>query len=191
MNILYSGGYTKRFHHVIEQIKDLPLNSQILELCFGDTYIADYCKKRGYRWKGLEFNTHFVAHAKKLGHEAFFADLINAETLPKADVCLMMGSFYHFHEHPFSMLKKMLDAAETVIISEPVSNLASRSGIVGFFARRAANAGKGKEGFRYHADSFMAMIKEGSVILDYNIVTHDLQKKDLIIKLRKNGSNKS
>jgi hypothetical protein len=189
MNILYGGRYKERFYQVIEQIKDLPANSQILELCFGDTYIADYCKKNGHRWKGIDLNKYFVSKAQNLGYDALYGDLVTCQKLPKANVCIMVGSLYHFHPNTFSMLSKMLEAADTIIISEPVSNLSSRKGVIGFFAKRAASVGKGHETFRYDAASFTAMIGECSALLNYRIASTRAYGKDLIIKFIKNGSN--
>jgi len=189
MNILYGGQYKERFYQVIEQIKDLPANSQILELCFGDTYIADYCKSNGHRWKGIDLNKYFVSKAQNLGYDAVYGDLVTCQKLPKANVCIMVGSLYHFYPNTLSMLSKMVEAADTIVISEPVSNLSSRKGIIGFFAKRAASVGKGNETFRYDASSFKAMISEYGALLDYRIVSTHRYGKDLIIKIIKNGSN--
>jgi hypothetical protein len=188
MNILYGGRYKGRFYEVIEQIKDLPANSQILELCFGDTYIADYCKKNGHRWKGIDLNKHFVRNAQKLGYDASYDDLASRQELPKANVCIMVGSLYHFYPDTLPMLSKMVKAANTIIISEPVSNLSNRKGIIGFLAKRSASVGQGHETFRYDAVSFPAMINEYSAILNYTIVSTQRFGKDLIIKIIKNGS---
>lgn len=189
MNFLYTGGYRQRFNEVINQLKDLPPNSKILELCFGDTHIASFCRKHGYGWKGLDLNRHFVNHAKVLGFDAAEADLMTCEVLPQADVCIMIGSFYHFHSHASLILHKMLVAAKVIILSEPVSNLSSSPGILGFFAKRAGNAGKGDEIFRYDTSSFMNMLKENSMLLNFKITSSGRFKKDLIIKLEKNGSD--
>src|SRR5688572_23674838 len=156
MNVLYSGGYKERFNLVIEQIKDLPPNSQILELCFGDTYIAEFCEKNGYRWVGFDLNRHFVEQAQHYGFSAQCIDLTVCTNLPKADVCIMMGSLYHFHPRSLSILTKMSVASNTIIISEPVSNLSSNKGIIGYFAKRAASVGKGNEMFRYDLISLSA-----------------------------------
>jgi hypothetical protein len=189
MNILYLGHYKKRFNQVIEQIKDLPSNSQILELCFGDIYIAEYSKRNGYRWKGIDLNQHFVKQAQKLGYEAYKDDLTSLKNLPKADVCIMIGSLYHFHPNTFSILRKMLEASDTIVISEPVENLSSKKGIIGFLAQRAANAGKRNEVFRYNATTLNSFLKENCDLLIYHIAFSQRHRKDLLIKLIKNGSN--
>ena len=189
MNFLYFGRYKKRFAPVIDQIKDLPVNSRILELCFGDTYIAEYCKLTGFKWTGIDLNESFVAHARKSGYEAHFGDLTMVESLPMSDVCIMMGSLYHFHLQAPSMLMKMLKTSNALIVSEPVLNLSSSKGLAGFLAKRAASVGKGNEVFRYNRSSLMAMLEENADPLNYHIASVKDHGKDLVIKLIKNGRN--
>ena len=186
MNLLYLGRYRKRFNVVIQQIKLLPSGASILELCFGDVYIAEFCKKAGYHWKGLDINKHFVKTAQQMGFDADYADLEALEVFPKGDACIMMGSLYHFHSNTAAILSKMLQATDNIIISEPVSNLSSNQGLLGFLARRAANAGKGNETFRYDKSSFMAMIDANSKPLGYDRTIIEEQGKDLVVKLIKN-----
>lgn len=190
MNLLYTGSYRERFNQVIKQIADLPTNSSILELCFGDIYIAEYCKRRGHAWRGIDLNKHFVKQAKQLGYDAHHDDLARLEKLPKASACIMMGSLYHFYPHTLSMLNKMANASDMIIISEPVSNLSSRKGLLGYVAKRAASVGKRQETFRYDTNSLMALVTESCDLLNYKIVLAERLGKDFIIKLiKKNGSN--
>ncbi len=190
MNVLYLGGHRRRFHAVTALLEDIRLNSRILELCFGDTYIADYCRGSGYRWEGLDINRQFVERAQKLGYDARYADLTMLEKLPQAEVCVMMGAFYHFHLQAERMLAQMFQAADTVVISEPVSNLASQKGLIGFLARRAANAGKGNEQFRYDQATLVALLQENRHRLNYSIVSAQRRGKELIVKLVKNADNR-
>ncbi|MEO5600412.1 MAG: hypothetical protein ABIR06_05735 [Cyclobacteriaceae bacterium] len=190
MDILYLGKYKKRFTAVIRQIRSLPPDSRILELCFADIHIAAFCKKEGYHWEGFDINKTFVGLAKSMGFNARCADLTKLEVFPKADVCIMMGSFYHFYPETKLMLRKILNAAEIVVISEPVYNLSNNSGIVGFLARRAANAGKGHETFRFNKQSFITMLEENSVPLGYSIAVIQDVGKDSIVKLIKNESHR-
>ncbi|MEX2231335.1 MAG: hypothetical protein WD824_04200 [Cyclobacteriaceae bacterium] len=186
MNILYMGKYKKRFHAVILQIKNLPHGSTILELCFGDIYIAEFCNEAGYRWKGLDINNYFVQLAQRMGFDAQNKDVAKLEVLPKANVCVMMGSLYHFHPHSETVLAKMLQASENIVISEPVLNLSSKKGLIGFLAKRAANIGKGHEAFRYNKESFTAMIEGNRKQLGYEVETIRENGKDMIVKLRRN-----
>jgi hypothetical protein len=186
MNILYAGKYRSRFVKVIDQINDAPENADVLELCFGDVYIADYCRKAGYKWTGLDINMQFVKHAQIAGYNAIYADLQSIEVLPKTDVCIMMGSLYHFHPNAMDMLKKMVEASKVVVISEPVSNLASKKGVIGFIARRAASIGKGNEVFRFDRNSFTEIAETCSRLFNYSIISLQEDGRDMILKLKKN-----
>ena len=189
MDLLYRGKYKKRFIPVIEQLKALPPHSEILELCFGDIYIAEYCKTAGHRWIGLDINKHFIKQAQKLGFEARYADLASIASLPKADVCIIIGSLYHFHPHTDELLTKMFDATSTLIIDEPVLNLSSGNGVIGYLAKKAASVGKGHEEFRYNESSLLILLKTFCQKFNCEIVHSRSLGKDLIVKLIKNGKD--
>jgi len=187
MNMLYAGGYRGRFDHITENLMNLTAGTRILELCFGDIYVAEYCKKKGLVWTGIDINNKFVTRARRLGYNAHQSDLVTLDELPKADVCIMAGSLYHFHpHHTFQILEKMVDAADRLIISEPVSNLSSRRGLIGFLAKRAASIGKGNEEFRYNFPLLLATLKEHGSSLDCRVVSVKSIYKDSIIILEKN-----
>lgn len=183
MNILYMGKYKKRFHPIIHHIQTLPRGSRVLELCFGDVYLAAFCKKTGYRWKGLDINPNFVRTAQKMDFDAEQVDLVRVEVFPKSDICIMMGSLYHFFPDTGNILEKMFWAADEVVISEPVLNLSSQSGPVGFLAKRAASVGKGQESFRYNKVSFLRMLHINSDLYGFEIVAVEDHGKDLVVKL--------
>ena len=186
MNLLYLGKYKTRFDHIINQISGFPPNTTILELCFGDTVIAEYCKKIRYNWKGLDINKNFVFFAQKRGYDAYLEDLTITNSLPKADVCIMMGSLYHFHPNEFSLLQKILNSCDLLIISEPVVNLSSTPGIVGYLSRKAAGVGKGDEAFRFKKSSLLEMLKRNSESLNYETLLIKDLGKDLLIVIKKN-----
>jgi len=188
MNILYLGKYKERFRPIITEIDKLPPHSKILELCFGDVLIAEHCQRVGYHWKGIDINAHFVKHAKKAGHDASHEDLSMLEVIPKSDLCLMIGSLYHFYPNTESILTKMFNSSDVIILSEPVLNLSSSKGLIGYFARRSANAGKGNEEFRYKESSLMEELNAYCNKFDCKIASVQSLGKDLLIKLIKNGN---
>ena len=59
MSLLYSGSYYRRFAAVTKLIR----GKKVTELCFGDTVIADYCRKHGIEWTGYDINPHFIKRA--------------------------------------------------------------------------------------------------------------------------------
>jgi len=188
MNILYLGKYKQRFRPIIEEIEKLPPHSKILELCFGDVLIAEHCQQFGYHWKGIDINEHFVKHALKAGYEAYHEDVSKLEVIPKSDLCLMIGSLYHFHPNAESILTKMFNSSDVVMLSEPVLNLSSTKGLIGYFARRSANAGKGNEDFRYKESSLMEELNTYCSKFNCKIASVQSLGKDLLIKLIKNGN---
>jgi hypothetical protein len=185
MNVLYGGKYKQRFEPVISELANLPKESKVLELCFGDTFIAAACQKAGHSWLGLDLNTRFIQHAKSLGFDARYGNLLTLPSLPRADVCIMLGSFYHFHKYAIEILRKMIDAAPVIIFSEPVLNLSSQKGLLGFIAKRAGNAGNGDEAFRYNKQSFMKVLEDASQDLKFSIEEIAEFKKDIIIKIKR------
>jgi hypothetical protein len=190
MNALYTFGYTERFKKVTQVLDKLHPGS-VLDLCFGDTYIADHCKANNIRWTGIDLNEYFVQYAVSKGHHAIQQDLLSSQAFPKADVIVMVGSLYHFHSRVEELFGKMLEAGTSrkIILSEPIKNLSSQGGLIGAIAKRSADAGKGDEMFRYNEASLLSMLEEKSRKLNfsYRIIQH--YKKDIIILIEKNGSD--
>jgi hypothetical protein len=190
MNILYLGKYNRRFDQILIGLNDLPSEATVLELCFGDVYIAEHCKKMGLAWRGIDINQKFVKFAKRHGYDAHWEDLITVHSLPSADVCIMAGSLYHFHpDHTFAVLKKMLDSANKIIISEPIENLSSRKGFLGYIAKRAASVGSRQENFRFTSFTLLTLLKGYSESLHFDITSIRSVGKDSIVILNKHGSH--
>ena len=64
LNILYLGQYKKRFLSITNNI-DIHSDKKIIELCFGDTYIANWCYHNNIEWLGIDINDRFISTAKK------------------------------------------------------------------------------------------------------------------------------
>ena len=92
MNVLYLGRYRQRFQDINNVMA--PDDRQIIELCFGDIYIAEYCKKSLRQWTGYDINDVFVNYALERGHNAVNADIMSLKKLPHADVLIFAGSLY-------------------------------------------------------------------------------------------------
>ncbi len=179
MNVLYGGGYRARFRRVAAQI---PAGSRsVCELCFGDTWIARWCRDRDIVWTGFDLNRHFVDRASRLGFDARLGDIM-ASALPAADVYVMAGSLYHFHESLPGLLERILARTSRFVLSEPVRNLSSRPGLVGWLARRAANPGSGPAEFRYTATSLPEALTRCRAELGYRIAVVS-QDRDLLAVL--------
>jgi hypothetical protein len=187
MNILYLGKYSDRFKTLIEKIR--PDEKQILELCFGDIKIAEYCKTQGKGWTGFDINKEFIHFAQQKGFHASYRDISTSPEFPKADLCIMVGSLYHFHEEVDDLFEKIFSSCDRLLLSEPITNLSSNKGLLGFIARKSANAGKGKEQFRYNKASFLNILDE--LCMRKNLIYKVLEiKRDILVSIDKQGSTK-
>jgi len=144
----------------------------VLELCFGDLVVAEYCRSHNKLWKGIDINPVFVSRAQTRGFDAQQTDIMGCETLPPSDVCIMIGSLYHFSGDLKRIFSLMLRSAPKIIISEPTTNLSHFRGPVGFLAKKCTNAGKGREEFRFTESSFSETLDKLSreLAFDYKMV---------------------
>ena len=188
MNLLYSGGYKKRFQQIKQLIKTYN-TTEILELCFGDILIAKFCKENNIKWFGYDLNEYFVSKAKNKSYEAKCVDLSTISELPTMEICLIIGSLYHFHEEIHFLLSKMLNSSKIIFISEPIKNLSNSKNIIGWIARKSTNAGKGKIPFRYRENSLLEMLNEESKKLSFSYKIIGYYKKDIVLVIEKNGKN--
>ncbi len=180
MNILYSFRYKQRFCDVIALFSEQ--DKIVTELCFGDIYIANYCSKNNILWQGFDINNYFVSYALKNNFSATNIDISQMQSFPKADVCIMIGSLYHFHNEAESMLLKMLNCAPKIILSEPIINLSSGKGIIGFLAKKFTNAGKGTEAFRYNKKSILKTLNRLTEKLKFKYKIIHIQR-DILIEI--------
>lgn len=187
MNILYLGRYRQRFTDIINVIG--AEDRQIVELCFGDIYIAEYCKNSGRQWTGYDINETFVTHALNRGHHAVKADLLSLEKLPAADVLIFAGSLYHFNADLTHIWELMRSCSAKFILSEPIKNITSSNNFIGKIGARASTVGKGAEDFRYRRNSLLEMLNrfQQTYSFTYEIVS---EKKDILIIIHERNQHR-
>lgn len=185
MNILYMGKYQLRFKEVTDQLSKY---KSVTELCFGDTFIAKYCRENNISWTGYDINTQFVEEAKKLDYNVFCLDILKTDELQKADVCVIIGSLYHFHNSIESFFEKMFSIADKIVISEPIKNLSSGSSFISNFAKKYSNAGNGPENFRYNKHSLIKDLEGLSKTFNFRYEIIKMNK-DILSTIRKNERN--
>ncbi len=156
MNLLYRGGYRRRFADVIEQFD--ARTSSVCDLCFADTIVADWCRGRGMAWTGVDLNPYFCNRARARGYTVLCDDLFSAD-LPDADVYIMAGSLYHFHDRLSELFDIIWRHTTRFILSEPVRNLSAQPGLIGWWARRSANPGDRHAAFRYDDKTLLQAIQ--------------------------------
>lgn len=181
MLLLYKGRYFRRFKHISRLIS----GKNVTELCFGDTILAEHCKKQGIHWTGIDTNKNFVERAIKKGYDARCEDIQAIDSFPLADNIIISGSLYHFHNDLESLFKKILDASPRIIISEPVINLSNNKGIIGKLAKASANINGKEQHFRYTEYSLKEALNILSKKLNFNYEVIEQFDKDLIIVIKK------
>ena len=182
MNILYSGKYKNRFTDVISLIEKNGSKS-VVELCFGDIYIARYCKANDIKWIGYDISEYFVLTAKKNGFNAIKKDILKLNVYDPADTCVMVGSLYHFHDQVELLLSALLKNYKHIIISEPIKNLTNSNSFFKFISNKLTNAGKGTEAFRYNENTFIKEFNSFSKKLNfkYNVIK---KNRDILIEIK-------
>ena len=180
MNVLYQGRYRARFSAVAALLR--ADETSVLELCFGDTEIAEHCRKHGIAWTGLDVSEAFVARARSAGYDARHADLSLPLALPPCDVCVMMGSLYHFKPRLEDLFCRIKSASKRFILSEPVITWTRSNRLLRFLARKGTRVGSAEETFRFDSPSLLAALDElhRSVGFTYRVVSVE---RDMIVEV--------
>ena len=170
MNVLYRGRYRARFEAVTALLREQ--DRSVLELCFGDGALAARCRASGRSWIGLDVSGPFVAKARAQGFDARQADLSRVTELPRCDVCVMMGSLYHFHRRLPELFTCVKAASSRFLLSEPVRNWTHGNRVQRYLARKATRAGRAEETFRFDEASLTAALEElsRSIGFGYRVV---------------------
>jgi len=167
MTLLYKGRYRTRFRQVCELMRDT--EQTVLELCFGDVAIASYCRRQGKRWLGLDVNDTFVENAVRRGFEARKEDISQADVFPACELCIMMGSLYHFKAHLPDLFCRIKTASARWIISEPVKNWTHASNPwLSLLARKGTRVGACEETFRFDERSLVSVLDELKISVGFN-----------------------
>lgn len=180
MALLYKGRYTARFKSVTALIRDT--ETRVLELCFGDVVVAGHCREQGKTWIGLDVSEAFVAYAVRRGFDAREADLLQMCSLPVCDVCVMMGSLYHFRRQLPDLFRRIKAASGRFILSEPVKNWTHSNRSLRFLARKGTRVGTHEETFRFDETSLNRVLEElkTKVGFEYRVVS---VARDMIVEV--------
>lgn len=181
MTLLYRGRYYSRYR----AIWPLAEGKSVTELCFGDTVIASLCRKNHMEWTGYDINPRFVKRAAGKGFRAIPCNIKTMQRFAPADVCIISGSLYHFHEELLPLFEKMLACAPLVLLSEPVINLSGRKGIIGKLAKASANVNGLQQRFRYTESTLLQELDRLKQQLNFTYVIAGRVEKDIIIMIRK------
>lgn len=184
MQVLYGGKYYQRFVPVKKIIAEKKCKS-VIEICFGDTVMAEFCSENSIRWRGIDRNEKFVNRAKKLGYDARCEKISIGMNWEESECYLLIGSLYHFKDQSADLLKDLLHSTPLLIINEPVSNVSSGKGFSAKLGAKLSNVGDGPESFRYTKKSLEEMVAGICKNLPYNYYIADESKKDITIVLER------
>jgi SAM-dependent methyltransferase len=160
MRVLYGRYYAARDAAVAAHVPD---GASVLELCCGPARLYEReLRGRIGSYVALDASERFVARLRRRGVDARRADIATAE-LPVADVVVMQASLYHFLPAAEAIVRRMRAAARaSVIVAEPVRNLASsRLAIVARLGAGAAATADGAQSRRFDAESLRVLMRGG------------------------------
>ena len=175
MNILYLGRYRSGYDRAAALLRAADVT--VLDLCFGDVRLAEYCRRAGKKWIGLDINESFIRYARRKGFDARYADLLRGDPLPDCDVCVMLRSLYHFQAVLPELFKRIKAVSGRLILAEPVRNWTNSGGLLQFLARQGTRARAGgkaaEENFRFTETTLRAALDElqNQVGFTYRIVS--------------------
>ncbi len=177
MSILHKGKYRKRFQDVVDLIEGNI--TSVCELCFGDIFIAEFCRKNNISWMGIDLSPEFCRYAQGKGFNATLDNVLTAE-LPNTDMYIIQGSLYHFKDKIDKFFDRLLKKKGSIIIAEPVRNFSSSDNFIGRLARRASNAGIGHNSFRYDHKSLIDELRRQQLRSPYEYEVIHIDREMLI-----------
>ena len=179
MNILYRGRYKKRFNAILACISST--EKSVVELCFGDTYIASECRRRGIKWTGYDISHYFAKRARNKGFDSHVQDISGKPEFSDSDLCIISGSLYYFHLDFEKIFSGILKSVKRIIVSEPVRNLSSKESMVGRFSGKMSDVGKGSVEFRFTEKSIIELLESLKTKLNFTYKVISVERDVLII----------
>lgn len=158
MRALYGRGFEERYRALDALVPD---GATVFEACAGDCRLYEnYLKPRGISYRGSDLNPTFVAHARRRGIAMDLLDL-RKDPLPKADVVILQASLYQFIPNEREIVRVLAAAArKTLIVAEPVRNMASSSNpVVAWIGKRAAGTGDASHPSRFTETSLTELLR--------------------------------
>lgn len=156
LRLLYGDALARRERIVARLV---PRGASVVDVCCGDAAIAR--RLPGRRYLGLDASEAFVRDLSRSGVPVRRLD-VSMETVPEADVVLMLGSLYQFLPRADAVLARLRSAARLrVVIAEPYANLAqSRFAPVRALAKRlTVPGGAGSSERRFDEPTLWALLQ--------------------------------
>jgi len=183
MTLLYKGNYKERFHKVCRFLRANEKN--VVELCFGDIVVAEFCRQHKKKWLGIDITDAFVSYADRKGFNALHGDITHMIKIPASDVCLMVGSLYHFANGVEEVISKVLASTQRIIISEPINNFSSRHDLIGWLARHLSAVQNNPAQFRFTENTLIGHLRDLQDTCGFQFTILDKDPRDIILEIKK------
>lgn len=163
MHILYGDGFYSRYEAILDM---LPEGANVIDVCCGDCYIAKFLARKNINYIGMDLNPRFIEHALRRGIKARLFN-IKDSIVPRSEYIIMQGSLYQFMPSHRLIIDKLISAADkAVIISEPITNVASCKNSMTTYLAMLATRVNGNNFFsRFTKDELLDLFKEYNVSL--------------------------
>jgi len=122
MRARYGHAYDERYRVVADLVPD---GSHVVDLCCGCGYLyTKFLARRGIAYTGVDLLPAMTRVLRQRPVRLVHGGVLDLATLPTGDVCVMLGSLYHFHPREADVLRRMVASAPRALLLEPVENLA-------------------------------------------------------------------
>ena len=181
------GNYFRDYEFIFSLI---PSNSKkVIELCFGDIYLANICKENQIDWIGYDMSNFFVENAKKRNFNAIRANLYNSNIDMTCDAIIISRSLYHFKDVLESFFEKLLKCSKNIIICESLNSFGnSKNKFFRMIAHYLTRSGNSNHVYRYNEISISKDIdylcNKYKLIVKRQIIKND-RRKNIFLHLQK------
>lgn len=122
MWLLYGRVFQERYRVVADLI---PTGTKVVELCCGCGYLFEaFLRDRSIDYTGIDLLPSMLRRLRRLGAKVLSGDILELE-VPEGDVCVMLGSLYHFHPREMEVLRLMARSSLAILL-EPVENISDQ-----------------------------------------------------------------
>src|SRR5262245_45418721 len=116
MRALYGRAYHERYWVAADLV---PNGSHVVDLCCGCGYLfTAFLALRGIAYTGVDLVSTMTRVLRQRPVQLVHGGVLDLATLPIGDICLMLGSLYHFHPREADVLRRMTDSAPGAFLLE-------------------------------------------------------------------------
>ncbi len=182
MRLLYIGTYHERYEAVARRV---PEGASVVEFCCGCGYLYEkFLAQKHVGYIGVDLLPRMLSRLRKLGVPVIAGDLLSMQT-PAADICVMLGSLYHFHPKEGVLLGAMARSGRAILL-EPVKNHSFDGNPISRWLGQALSyIGDTSSSYRLTPDALDALLAEGGVEVIFDTLI--LGGKYRLVEFRKRG----